>query len=170
LSWYNRAFVVSDWYISAYDPMYDISGNVIGILYVGVLEKKFDDMKRELWKLYGGFFAIAAVFVLAAGFFFSRRLTGSLRQLSKAADQIARGIPGKKVAEPAHDDEILDLTRTFNSMAESLRDREEKLVKANTELAYTNTSLQRLNMNYLDMLGFVSHELKNTLGVIYTSA
>ena len=170
LSWYNRAFVVSDWYISAYDPIYDVSGNVIGILYVGVLEKKFDDMKRELWKLYGGFFAVAAIFVLAAGFFFSRRLTGSLRQLSKAADQIARGEPGKNVAEPRHDDEILDLTRTFNTMAESLRDREEKLIKANTELARTNTSLQKLNTNYLDMLGFISHELKNTLGVIYTSA
>jgi signal transduction histidine kinase len=27
-----------------------------------------------------------------------------------------------------------------------------------------------MNKNYLDMLGFVSHELKNSLGVIYTSA
>jgi two-component system NtrC family sensor kinase len=170
LSWYDRAFVVNDWYISAYDPIHDISGKVIGILYVGVLEKKYDDMKRALWKLYGGFSAAAAIFVLAAGFFFSRRLTGSLRQLAKAADQIARGKPGKKVAEPAHDDEILDLTRTFNTMAESLRDREEKLINANTKLEHTNTSLQRLNTNYLDMLGFVSHELKNTLGVIYTSA
>jgi hypothetical protein len=33
----------------------------------------------------------AAVFVLAAGFFFSRRLTGSPRQLAKAADLIAPG-------------------------------------------------------------------------------
>ncbi|MEE4263258.1 MAG: cache domain-containing protein, partial [Desulfobacteraceae bacterium] len=170
LSWYDRAFVVNDWYISAYDPIHDISGNVIGILYVGVLAEKYNDMRRELWKLYGGFSAVAAVFVLAAGFFFSRRLTGSLRQLAKAADQIARGKPGKKVVEPAHDDEILDLTRTFNTMAESLRDREEKLIKANTELEHTNASLQKLNTNYLDMLGFVSHELKNTLGVIYTSA
>ncbi len=170
LSWYDRAFVVNDWYISAYDPIHDISGNVIGILYVGVLEKKYDDMKRGLWKLYGGFSAAAAIFLLAAGFFFSRRLAGSLGQLAKAADLIARGKPGKKVAEPVHDDEILDLTRTFNTMAESLRDREEKLIKANTQLERINTSLQRLNTNYLDMLGFVSHELKNTLGVIYTSA
>jgi len=170
LSWYDRAFVVNDWYISAYDPIHDISGKVIGILYVGVLEKKYDDMKQALWKLYGGFSAAAAIFVIGAGFFFSRRLTGSLRQLAKAADQIARGKPGKGVPEPAHDDEILDLTRTFNTMAESLRDREEKLINANTKLEHTNTSLQRLNTNYLDMLGFVSHELKNTLGVIYTSA
>ena len=170
LSWYDRAFVVNDWYISAYDPMHDMSGNVIGILYVGVLANKYDDMKRALWKLYGGFSAGVAIFVLGAGFFFSRRLTGSLRQLAKAADQISRGKLGKKVSEPANNDEILDLTRAFNTMAESLHDREEKLINANTELEHTNTSLQRLNTNYLDMLGFVSHELKNTLGVIYTSA
>ncbi len=164
LSWYDRAFVVNDWYISAYDPIHDLSGNVIGILYVGVLARKYDDMKQALWKLYGSLSAAVAVLVIGAGFFFSRRLTRSLSQLAKAADQIARGEPGKKVAEPAHDDEILDLTRTFNTMAESLRDREEKLINANTELERTNTSLQRLNTNYLDMLGFVSHELKEHPG------
>ena len=72
--------------------------------------------------------------------------------------------------EPATNDEVLDLTRSFNAMASSLRDREEKLKTANTELAVANESLQKVNGNYLDMLGFVSHELKNTLGVIYTSA
>jgi len=94
-----------------------------------VLAQKYGAMRWGLWKLYGGSCAAAAVFVLGAGFFFSRRLTGSLRQLAKAADLIARGKPAKKAAEPAHDDEILDLTRTFNTMAESLRDREEKKIR-----------------------------------------
>jgi signal transduction histidine kinase len=65
---------------------------------------------------------------------------------------------------------VKDLTLAFNKMAESLRDREEKLRSANMELEHINASLEKLNRNYLDMLGFVSHELKNTLGVIYTSA
>jgi len=75
-----------------------------------------------------------------------------------------------KVPEPSSDDEVRDLTRAFNVMATSLKDREERLKAVNIELEHTNTSLQNLNENYLDMLGFVSHELKNTLGVIYTSA
>jgi len=99
-----------------------------------------------------GFSAGVAIFVLGAGFFFSRRLTGSLRQLAKAADQISRGKPGKKVSEPTNNDEILDLTRAFNTMAESLHDRDERLQKAYTALESTNASLQKLNTNYLDML------------------
>ena len=62
------------------------------------------------------------------------------------------------------------MTRAFNMMTASLKDREDRLNTANAALEQTNCSLQRLNANYLDMLGFVSHELKNTLGVIYTSA
>ena len=54
ISYYNRAFVVNSDYISAYDPISDLDGKVIGILYVGVLAKQYDDMKRGLWTLYGG--------------------------------------------------------------------------------------------------------------------
>ena len=52
-SWYSRAFVVNDWYISAYDPILDVEGRVVGILYVGVLAKKYDQIKENLWKIYG---------------------------------------------------------------------------------------------------------------------
>ncbi len=169
-NWYDRAFVVNDWYISAYDPIHDIEGKVIGILYVGVLAKKYDDIKRSLWKLYGAVSIGVVLFVLAVGFIFSRRLTVSLSRLADAAGRIAHGELDLKVPEPSTDDEVLDLTRSFNAMASSLRDRDERLRKANTELEGANASLQQINANYLDMLGFVSHELKNTLGVIYTSA
>ena len=145
-------------------------GRVIGILYVGVLAKKYEDLKQELWKIYGGFALGVAVLILALGLVFARRLTGSLRSLADAAGKIAMGNLDMKVQEPLTDDEIRDLTRTFNTMADSLKDRDEKLRNANQELERTNRSLQKLNRNYLDMLGFVSHELKNTLGVIYTSA
>lgn len=66
------------------------------------------------------------------------------------------------------------------SLAEKLREaeiREKDLSKARAEaeaareeLEQANSNLRQVNHNYLEMLGFVSHELKNTLGVIYTSA
>jgi methyl-accepting chemotaxis protein len=32
----GRAFVVNDWYITAYDPLYDAKGKIIGMLYMGI--------------------------------------------------------------------------------------------------------------------------------------
>ena len=169
-SWYDRAFVVNDWYISAYDPIHDLGGKTIGILYVGVLAEKYDDMKQALWKLYGGLSLGVALIVLVVGLVFARHLTGPLGRLASAATTMERGRLDLSVPEPAADDEIRDLTRAFNSMAAGLYDREEKLRAANAELERASASLQRLNANYLDMLGFVSHELKNKLGVVFTAA
>jgi len=168
--WYDRAFVVRDWYLSAYDPIHDIGGRVIGILYVGVLAEKYDDLKWELWRLYGLLSFFAGIIVLAVGLIFSQRLSGSMSRLADAAGKIAAGNLSLNVEEPSSNDEIRDLTKAFNIMTGSLRDRDERLRTANTELEHMNASLQKLNRNYMDMLGFVSHELKNTLGVIYTSA
>ncbi|UCH07854.1 MAG: cache domain-containing protein, partial [Deltaproteobacteria bacterium] len=45
--WTDRAFVVNDWYITAYEPIEDIFGERVGMLYVGVLEAKYVDMRRN---------------------------------------------------------------------------------------------------------------------------
>ena len=170
LNWYDRAFVVKDWYLSAYDPIHDINGRVVGILYVGVLAKQYDDLKWDLWKLYGAISAGVGVFVLAIGLIFARRLTGSISKLAVAAGRIGGGNLDLNVKEPKADDEVKDLTHAFNLMTASLKERDERLRATNEALERSNASLEEMNRNYLDMLGFVSHELKNTLGVIYTSA
>ena len=170
LNWYDRAFVVKDWYLSAYDPIHDIHGKVVGILYVGVLAKQYDDLKWDLWKLYGAISGGVGIFVLAIGLIFARRLTGSISRLAEAAGKIGSGNLDLNVKEPKADDEVKDLTQAFNLMTASLKERDEKLRATHSALEQSNKSLEDMNRNYLDMLGFVSHELKNTLGVIYTSA
>ncbi len=48
--WINRAFVVNDWYISAYEPILDMQGHRVGILYAGYLEAPF---RVALWQALG---------------------------------------------------------------------------------------------------------------------
>lgn len=48
LSWIQRAYVVDDWYITAYEPIRDIQDNIVGILYVGILESKYVILKEKL--------------------------------------------------------------------------------------------------------------------------
>jgi len=44
-SFYGRAYVVNDWYLTAYKPIF-INGKVEGILYVGVKEKNMDGLRN----------------------------------------------------------------------------------------------------------------------------
>ena len=45
-TWLGRAFVVNDWYVSAYAPLSNAAGRRIGMLYVGFLESPFQ--QREV--------------------------------------------------------------------------------------------------------------------------
>jgi PAS domain S-box-containing protein len=49
-TFFGRAFVVSDWYITAYEPIY-VNNEIIGILYVGDKEKDLEDLKNVLQNL-----------------------------------------------------------------------------------------------------------------------
>ncbi|MCA9550644.1 MAG: methyl-accepting chemotaxis protein [Myxococcales bacterium] len=44
----GRAFVVNAWYVTAYEPILDASGDVVGVLYVGVPESKAESLRHTL--------------------------------------------------------------------------------------------------------------------------
>jgi methyl-accepting chemotaxis protein len=49
-TYYGRAFVVTDWYLTAYEPIL-INGSIEGILYVGIPEKEIEELKTALTSL-----------------------------------------------------------------------------------------------------------------------
>jgi two-component system NtrC family sensor kinase len=52
LPWMQRAYVVDDWYITAYEPIRDFQDKVVGMLYVGILETKYTVLKERLILLF----------------------------------------------------------------------------------------------------------------------
>ena len=154
--WMNRAFVVTDWYKTAYEPIFDIDGTIIGILYVGTLEEPFNDMLARV------LLAFALVILLASGlgFMLSVYLAGSIvnpiTHLTQATYKMARGELGQAVQADASIRELKHLAESFNDMSVRLKERE-------TALKAKNEKITELNKSYMDLLGFVAHELKGLL-------
>jgi two-component system NtrC family sensor kinase len=48
----HRAYVVDDWYITAYEPIRDFQDKIVGMLYVGILETKYTVLKERLILLF----------------------------------------------------------------------------------------------------------------------
>lgn len=47
----GRAFVVNKWYTSAYEPLYNSNGRVVGMLYVGVPEESAISLRKEIMNI-----------------------------------------------------------------------------------------------------------------------
>jgi methyl-accepting chemotaxis protein len=44
----GRAYVVNNWYITAYEPIHDADGAIIGVLYVGVPQESVASLRRQI--------------------------------------------------------------------------------------------------------------------------
>ncbi|SMP66788.1 methyl-accepting chemotaxis sensory transducer [Desulfonatronum zhilinae] len=47
----GRAFVVNAWYVTAYEPIMDDGGRVVGVLYVGVPEESAESLRRQIMEI-----------------------------------------------------------------------------------------------------------------------
>jgi two-component system, NtrC family, sensor kinase len=134
-TWRGRAFVVNDWYISAYEPVRNLSGNIIGILYVGTLERPYQDI---LWKnlfVYLGITLLAMCLISIVAMKIADKISRPVRGMADAARQIAEGDYSQKV-EISSNDEIGFLANNFNTMVS-------KLVRAQQELKEWAETLER---------------------------
>jgi two-component system, NtrC family, sensor kinase len=166
--WFGPAFVVDTTYISAYEPLKDFDNRIIGILYVGVLQQRYDDMRAQATATFLVIAGLALALAVVMALFLSRRLTRPLTRLTAAAGAIAAGNLQYQLAEPprAERDEAKQLTVSFNRMMAALRERDEQLRRSYDNLQQTTQELHRWNQNYLETLEFITHELKNQVAAM----
>jgi two-component system NtrC family sensor kinase len=161
-SWTGRAFVVDTWYLAQYDPIKEPNGEIIGMLYVGELEQRYLDMRTRAVALYLSVVMGGMVLAFLMAFFLTRGILNPIRRLSEATRHIAHGDLTHRVAVRSRD-EVGDLSASFNQMAQDLEKQRQQIVRNQQDLETLNDELRSINRNYMEMLGFVAHELKNPL-------
>ncbi len=162
----DRAFVVNDWYLSAYDPIRDAQERIIGILYVGLLEKKYTAYGQELTIKFIGIGLLALLISVLLANYFSAKIRKPILELVTAAREISAGRLSSRVHEMRGSIEIRELAFAFNSMANSLEADSKHLKEAAEKLKTAYLEADDKNRAYLEMLGFVAHELKSPLASI----
>jgi len=164
--WTGRAWVVDTWYLAQYDPIYDPDGRIVGMLYVGELEQKYLDLRTQALMLFLTVVLAGMLLAFVVFFLIVRSIVEPIQQLAYATKRIAEGDLTYRInAEPhsATQDEIKNLALSFDEMAEQLQRQREQIEADRRALEKLNEDLQTTNRNYMEMLGFVSHELKNPL-------
>ena len=185
-TWLDRAFVVNDWYISGYLPIYDSFDQRIGMLYVGFLEEPFRLVKRDaIAKMWIAFIGVLIVFIpvflrLAGGIFSPlERMTKTMQQV-ETGDLTARNNlnrSGGEIAEVSHHldhllDEVQERDKQLREWADDLNVRVEErtaqLQEANQKL---ETTYQQLVMSEKlasigEITAGVAHEINNPVAVI----
>ena len=185
-TWLDRAFVVNDWYVSAYEPLLDADDNRIGMLYVGYLEKPFR------WVRYGMVAAMGLIFlaVMAAAAMFSVRWARSIFKPVEQMNQTMRRVEGGEAAArvgpvvardelgalAAHLDELLDTidekTRALQDWASEL---DHKVADRTRELAASNASLRQAHQQLVkseklaaigQLTASIAHEINNPIAVM----
>jgi two-component system NtrC family sensor kinase len=180
--WIDEAFVVNDWYITGYEPIYNVKGSIIGMLYVGILKKPFADLLVVTLLKFLGVALVGIILVVFAAVRFTRYITNPLHRLSEAAEKIADGDYDQHI-ESETEDEVGHLVNAVNRMSEKLAESRRELEtwartlegKVERRTARIQEMQQQLvQSEKLASLGKlaagVAHEINNPLTAILTNS
>jgi len=176
--WSDRAFVVRDWYLSVYEPVRNHAEDIIGMLYVGVLESRFTAIRDRVILSFFGIATTGFILIIAITYVMIRNITRPIGEMVEATRNIAAGRLDQEI-QATSQGEVALLAESFNTMAKSLRHMkedleewgrtlEEKVQERTDELVRMQARMaQSERLASLGMLAAgVAHEINNPLGGI----
>lgn len=155
-SWNDRAFVVDRWRMSSYEPLRAADGAVIGMLFAGLDEAPYVAERERNVALTVLYVLALTLAVSVGGWYLGGRLARPLTRLTSAAAALARGEREHIEAARGDPEEVRVLALAFNRMSDEIHAKADAL-EASRQRA------ERALRDYLEVLGFVAHELNSPI-------
>lgn len=159
----DRAFVVDDWYITAYEPIRDPDNQIIGALYVGLLEAPYTRMLRGIVSVFLPMMAVTTFASLILLFFMTRHILWPIDRIIAMSRKIIAGdISARTGIRPKG--EMGLLCQAVDRMADAIEEREEQLKQTTRQQIGQSEKLASIGR----LAAGVAHEINNPLTGVLT--
>lgn len=184
--WLDLAFVVNDWYMSAYEPIADSRGQRIGMLYVGYLAKPISQAKDLALGVLVGLFLLLGVAGALFSLLWARRVFAPMARMVGTMRALKAGNTGARVGPVGSEDELGQLAGQFDQLLSDLQQRnaqlkdwadslDRKVAERTRELEESNAVLRAARQQLItseklavagQLTAGVAHEVNNPIAVI----
>ena len=164
-NWTDRAFVVNNWYITAYAPIRDVENRIIGILYVGLLEEPFVHPQRVVVNVFLLTMALMTLVILSLLLLLTNVVLKPITEIIAMSNKVIQGDLSARVGiHPTG--EMGALCRAINQMAHAVEEREQQLKIATSRQLGQSAKLASIGR----LAAGIAHEINNPLTGVLTFA
>ncbi|HAX91646.1 MAG TPA: hypothetical protein DCY07_05495 [Rhodospirillaceae bacterium] len=158
----GEAEILDEPYMTAYDPIFNNAGNVIGVLYVGLKKSEFYYTANQMTVLIIVITLCIIILASIGSYYFARRIVRPVNEMTEGMRAMAAGQLETHIPVYREINEIAEMSKAL----EIFRSNALEIVHLSEERQQLVSEVQRSNAAKSDFLANMSHEIRTPMNGI----